>query len=111
MNFLLDSASAIEAIPDRISLVASQGACIGSAQRIIDAGAIYIASKSGLTMKLDGKVAIVTGSARGLGWEIIQAFAQEGAKVAICDLTQSDVDDAVARWDWRRRIFWALKPM
>jgi 3-oxoacyl-[acyl-carrier protein] reductase len=51
----------------------------------------------GLTMKLDGKVAIVTGSARGLGWEIIQAFAQEGAKVAICDLTQSDVDEAVAR--------------
>ena len=48
-------------------------------------------------MKLDGKVAIVTGSARGLGWEIIQAFAQEGAKVAICDLTQSDIDEAVAR--------------
>ena len=48
-------------------------------------------------MKLNGKVAIVTGSARGLGWEIIQAFAQEGAKVAICDLTQSDVDEAVAR--------------
>ena len=48
-------------------------------------------------MKLDGKVAIVTGSARGLGWEILQAFAQEGAKVAICDLTQSDVDEAVAR--------------
>ncbi len=48
-------------------------------------------------MKLDGKVAIVTGSARGLGWEIIQAFAQEGAKVAICDLTQSDVDEAVVR--------------
>jgi NAD(P)-dependent dehydrogenase (short-subunit alcohol dehydrogenase family) len=48
-------------------------------------------------MKLDGKVAIVTGSARGLGWEIIQALAQEGAKVVICDLTQSDVDEAVAR--------------
>ncbi len=48
-------------------------------------------------MKLDGKVAIVTGSARGLGWEIIQAFAQEGAKVAICDLTQLDADEAVAR--------------
>lgn len=53
--------------------------------------------QTGLTMKLDGKVAIVTGSARGLGWEILQAFAQEGAKVAICDLTQSDVDEAVAR--------------
>jgi NAD(P)-dependent dehydrogenase (short-subunit alcohol dehydrogenase family) len=48
-------------------------------------------------MKLDSKVAIVTGSARGLGWEIIQALAQEGAKVVICDLTQSDVDEAVAR--------------
>jgi NAD(P)-dependent dehydrogenase (short-subunit alcohol dehydrogenase family) len=48
-------------------------------------------------MKLHHKVALVTGSARGLGWEIIHAFAQEGAKVAICDLAQSDVDEAVAR--------------
>ncbi len=48
-------------------------------------------------MKLHDKVALVTGSARGLGWEMIQAFAQEGAKVAICDLSQSDVDDAAAR--------------
>jgi NAD(P)-dependent dehydrogenase (short-subunit alcohol dehydrogenase family) len=48
-------------------------------------------------MKLYDKVALVTGSARGLGWEIIQAFAQEGARVAICDLSQSDVDGAAAR--------------
>lgn len=48
-------------------------------------------------MKLDDKVALVTGSARGLGWEIIQAFAQEGAKVTICDLSQTDVDEAAAR--------------
>jgi 3-oxoacyl-[acyl-carrier protein] reductase len=48
-------------------------------------------------MKLHDKVALVTGSARGLGWEMIQAFAQEGAKVAICDLSQSDVDGAIAR--------------
>jgi NAD(P)-dependent dehydrogenase (short-subunit alcohol dehydrogenase family) len=46
-------------------------------------------------MKLDDKVALVTGSARGLGWEMIQAFAQEGAKVAICDLSQRDVDGAI----------------
>jgi NAD(P)-dependent dehydrogenase (short-subunit alcohol dehydrogenase family) len=48
-------------------------------------------------MKLEDKVALVTGSARGLGWEIVQAFAAEGARVAICDLAQSDVDEAVAR--------------
>ncbi|HEY2917442.1 MAG TPA: SDR family oxidoreductase [Candidatus Binatia bacterium] len=48
-------------------------------------------------MKLHDKVALVTGSARGLGWEIIQAFAQDGAKVTICDLTQSEVDQAAAR--------------
>ena len=48
-------------------------------------------------MKLYDKVALVTGSARGLGWEIIQAFAQEGARVTICDLSQSDVDEAAAR--------------
>ena len=48
-------------------------------------------------MKLYDKVALVTGSARGLGWEMIQVFSQEAAKVAICDLSQSDVDAAAAR--------------
>jgi NAD(P)-dependent dehydrogenase (short-subunit alcohol dehydrogenase family) len=48
-------------------------------------------------MKLHDKVALITGSARGLGWEMIQAFAQEGAKVVICDLSQSDVDAAAAK--------------
>jgi NAD(P)-dependent dehydrogenase (short-subunit alcohol dehydrogenase family) len=48
-------------------------------------------------MKLDGKVALVTGSARGLGWEIVQALAQAGARVALCDLGQLDIDEAVAR--------------
>jgi NAD(P)-dependent dehydrogenase (short-subunit alcohol dehydrogenase family) len=48
-------------------------------------------------MKLYDRVALVTGSARGLGWEIVQAFAQEGAKVTVCDLTKSDVELAAAR--------------
>ena len=48
-------------------------------------------------MKLSGKVACVTGSVRGIGWEIVQAYAQEGARVVICDLHQADVDGALTR--------------
>ncbi len=53
-------------------------------------------------MKLHDKVALVTGSVRGLGWEIVQAFAEEGAKVAICDLSLSDVDEAAVRLGLQR---------
>lgn len=48
-------------------------------------------------MKLDDKVALVTGSARGIGWEIVQALAQAGARVALCDLGQKDVDEAAVK--------------
>ncbi len=34
----------------------------------------------------DGKVAVVTGAARGIGQAIARSLAQEGADVAICDL-------------------------
>src|SRR5262245_65402490 len=47
-------------------------------------------------MKLHDKIALITGSAGGLGWEMIQAFAQEGAKIVICDLSQADVDSAAS---------------
>ncbi len=44
-------------------------------------------------MKLDNKVAIVTGAAGGLGKAIAIRFAQEGAKVVIADLDERAVDD------------------
>lgn len=37
-------------------------------------------------MKLQGKVAVITGAARGLGEAMAKLFAAEGAKVIVCDM-------------------------
>lgn len=39
-------------------------------------------------MRLEGKVAVVTGSARGLGKAIVERLAKEGAKVVVTDLNE-----------------------
>jgi 3-hydroxybutyrate dehydrogenase len=43
-------------------------------------------------MKLQNRVAIITGAASGIGKGIAFAFAREGAKVAIADLLKEDAD-------------------
>lgn len=55
-------------------------------------------------MKLESRVALVTGSVRGLGWEIVQAYADEGAKVIICDLVAAEVEQAVAKLQIENRV-------
>ena len=40
-------------------------------------------------MKLNGKVAIVTGGARGIGLAIVKRYVAEGAKVVIADVDQA----------------------
>ncbi|MES0875016.1 glucose 1-dehydrogenase [Sinimarinibacterium thermocellulolyticum] len=49
--------------------------------------------------RLDGKVALVTGAARGLGREIARALAAVGAKVAVSDIID---DGARATVEWLR---------
>ena len=48
-------------------------------------------------MKLEGKSAIVTGAASGIGKEIAFTYAREGAKVAIADLNLDAANGAAAQ--------------
>ncbi len=48
-------------------------------------------------MRLKDKVAIITGSARGIGQATALKFAAEGARVVVCDLDRKAVDEVVAQ--------------
>lgn len=47
-------------------------------------------------MKLQGRVAIVTGAASGIGKACAEKFAAEGAKVVVADISEKGKDVAAA---------------
>ena len=49
-----------------------------------------------MTRKLEGQVALVSGSGRGIGREIALKLASEGARLVINDLDQAPAEQTVA---------------
>jgi 3-oxoacyl-[acyl-carrier protein] reductase len=47
--------------------------------------------------RFDGRVAVVTGAARGIGFGTAQRFAEEGASVAVIDLDESAAAESAAK--------------
>ncbi len=47
--------------------------------------------------RFDGKVVLITGSARGIGFATAEKFAEEGAQIVVCDMNQTAALESAAQ--------------
>lgn len=60
-------------------------------------------------MRLEGKTAVVTGGARGIGEAIVRRLYEEGARVALLDVNEKEAKDAALKIDGNGdKVFGAL---
>lgn len=63
------------------------------------------------TFSLEGKVALVTGAAYGIGFAMAEAFAQAGAKIAFNCRGQEHMDKALADYKKKELTHMAISAM
>ncbi|MCU1463920.1 MAG: short-chain dehydrogenase/reductase [Acidimicrobiales bacterium] len=58
-----------------------------------------------MELRLDGKVALVTGASKGIGLAIARAYAEAGAKVMLSSRKQTELEKAAADIDGETAVF------
>ena len=70
----------------------------------MEAGNLKVVGGTALGSLLEGKVCIVTGSARGIGQEIATLFAEEGGQIIVNDAREGAADDWIAESTLKDRL-------